>query len=94
MLSDHAPMKMWHETRFRQQKNTNYFMLVSYIEVNDMRKEKNTTQMNRENDLTKKQIVMTSSNLENRNREKTDLPCLYLTLKSMAGKTSTNHVDV
>ena len=40
MLSDHAPMKMWHETRFRQQKNTNYFMLVSYIEVNDMRKEK------------------------------------------------------
>ena len=87
-------MKMWHETRFRQQKNTNYFMLVSYIEVNDMRKEKNTTQMNRENDLTKKQIVMTSSNLENRNREKTILPCLYLTLKSMAGKTSTNHVDI
>ena len=51
-------------------------MLVSYIEVNDMRKEKNTTQMNRENDLTKKQIVMTSSNLENRNREKNRLTML------------------
>ena len=81
MLSDHAPMKMWHETRFRQQKNTNYFMLVSYIEVNDMRKEKNTTQMNRENDLTKKQIVMTSSNLENRNREKNRLTMLISDLE-------------
>ena len=56
-------------------------MLVSYIEVNDMRKEKNTTQMNRENDLTKKQIVMTSSNLENRNREKNNLTMLISELE-------------
>ena len=37
--------------------------------------------MNRENDLTKKQIVMTSSNLENRNREKNNLTMLISELE-------------
>ena len=40
MLSDHAPLRMRHETIFREEKNYNFFMLVSYIEVSDMRKEK------------------------------------------------------
>ena len=71
-------------------------MFVSYIEVNDMRKEKNTTRMNRENDLTKKKCddIVKPGKQEQGKKQTYHAYCLYLTWKSMAGKTSTNHVDI